>query len=54
MRLILARVLFNFDMRFADEKEWETEDWMDQKIWVLWIKKPLNVVLTPVEKPGKI
>jgi hypothetical protein len=44
MRLILARVIFNFDMQLVDEKD----DWMDQEIHLLWRKKPLNVFLTPV------
>jgi len=43
MRLILARVIFNFDMRIADE----SRNWMDQKVWNLWKKGPLLVHLTP-------
>ncbi|KAJ4389106.1 hypothetical protein N0V93_006568 [Gnomoniopsis smithogilvyi] len=44
MRLILARVLWNFDMKLADE----SKNWIaDQKIFLLWEKPPLNVYLTP-------
>ncbi|KAK3689396.1 cytochrome P450 [Podospora appendiculata] len=44
MRLILARVLWNFDMRIAED----SLDWMSkQRIYNLWEKGPLNVYLTP-------
>jgi hypothetical protein len=46
MRLILARVIFNFDMKLAEE----SRNWADQKIWNLWKKGPLNVYLKPVER----
>lgn len=45
MRLILAKVLYNFDMKLANDK-----DWLDQQIFVLWDKHPLPVYLTPVER----
>ena len=42
MRLILARVLFNFDMELsADSQNWIA----DQKIYSLWRKTALNVHL---------
>lgn len=45
MRLILARVIWNFDMRIAND----SLDWYSrQKIYLLWEKGPLNVFLTPV------
>ncbi|KAH8904718.1 cytochrome P450 [Coniochaeta sp. PMI_546] len=45
MRLILARVIWNFDMKIADD----SLDWYSrQKIYLLWEKGPLNVFLTPV------
>lgn len=44
MRLILARIIFNFDMKLADEKQ----NWLNQPIYVLWKKHPLMVHLTPV------
>ncbi|KAI1452355.1 cytochrome P450 [Annulohypoxylon moriforme] len=37
MRLLLAKVLFNFDIELCDK----SEDWADQKIYILWAKKPL-------------
>ncbi|KAL2020295.1 hypothetical protein VTK56DRAFT_8523 [Thermocarpiscus australiensis] len=44
MRLILARVLWNFDMRIAED----SLDWMKrQRIYTLWEKGKLNVYLTP-------
>lgn len=47
MRLILARVLFNFNMRLADDSRTWIED---QKVYSLWRKNPLNVYLTPAVK----
>ena len=47
LRLILARVLYNFDMRLVD-----ANDWMDQKVWVIWDKQPMNVTLTRATKQG--
>lgn len=45
MRLIICRILFNFDLRIAEE----SRDWMDrQKIYNLWNKGELKVYLTPV------
>lgn len=44
MRLILAHVLWNFDLELATE----SENWADQKIFSLWEKGPLYVKLTPV------
>ena len=45
MRLILARLLWNFDMKIADD----SRDWVSkQKIYNFWEKGPLNTFLTPV------
>lgn len=44
MRLILAQVLWNFDMELAPE----SDNWASQKIFSLWQKGPLYVKLTPV------
>ncbi|KAL6835594.1 cytochrome P450 [Trichoderma sp. SZMC 28015] len=46
MRLILARILFNFDLKLVNEEK----DWMDQCTFILWEKGPLNIYLTPVKK----
>ncbi|POS74303.1 cytochrome P450 [Diaporthe helianthi] len=44
MRIILARVLWNFDLELAEE----SRDWLSrQKIYTLWEKSPLYVYLTP-------
>ncbi|KAG4443210.1 hypothetical protein IFR05_001352 [Cadophora sp. M221] len=41
IRSIATRVLWNFDMQLCAE----SERWMDQKMWLLWDKKPLMVKL---------
>jgi len=46
MRLILATCLWNFDYELCEE----SENWMDQKIYTLWEKKPLMVRLNPVQR----
>ncbi|KAI1333564.1 cytochrome P450 ClCP1 [Xylariaceae sp. FL0016] len=47
MRLILARILYNFDMTLAPS----SRDWLStQKAYVLWDKPELNVHLTPVKR----
>lgn len=43
MRLILALIIFNFDMKIADE----SRDWIIQKNFLMWQKGPLKVYLTP-------
>ncbi|KAF7586588.1 hypothetical protein BBP40_008645 [Aspergillus hancockii] len=44
MRLILARVLWSFDMSI----EPDCHSWADQKAYSIWEKKPLMVKLSPV------
>ena len=46
MRLILARMLWSFDMQLSTE----SEDWDDQESWIQWDKKPLLVKLRLVGK----
>jgi hypothetical protein len=43
MRIILARIFWNFDM----ELDYDSLAWSDQKIFLLWEKGPLNVRLKP-------
>lgn len=45
MRLILAKVLFNFDLELDDSK---TGQWLDQRAYTLWEKNALWVHLKPV------
>lgn len=46
MRMILARVIFNFDMKIAED----SKGWMErQYIYLFWQKGPLHVHLTPVD-----
>ncbi|KAH7346072.1 cytochrome P450 [Pyrenochaeta sp. MPI-SDFR-AT-0127] len=43
MRLTLARLLWSFDIALADEKDrW---DWGEQKTYIFWDKKPLEIIL---------
>jgi hypothetical protein len=45
MRLILAKVLFNFDLELVDKDR----DWIgEQKVFTLWEKSSLMVKLKPV------
>lgn len=46
MRLILARVLWNFDLELMPE----SKSWNQQKIYTLWEKGAMNVKLTPVAR----
>ncbi|KAK7997312.1 hypothetical protein PG989_005352 [Apiospora arundinis] len=47
MRFILAKIIFNFDLRLADD----SEDWLEkQRVYFLWDKPALNVHLTPVTR----
>lgn len=50
MRLILARLVFDFDMKLAED----SKDWVKrQKSYTLWDRLPLNVYFTPV-KHGEV
>ncbi|KAI1402548.1 putative cytochrome P450 monooxygenase [Hypoxylon fuscum] len=45
MRLIMAKIIYNFDLRLADD----AKDWLlTQKTYVLWDKPVLGVHMTPV------
>ncbi|KAJ5773864.1 hypothetical protein N7457_008760, partial [Penicillium paradoxum] len=44
MRLILALIIFNFDIEIADE----ARDWINQRNFLMWEKGPLKVHLTRV------
>ncbi|KAK4210329.1 cytochrome P450 [Rhypophila decipiens] len=48
MRVILARLLWNFDMEFADPAE--GEKWIDQKCFNLWVKPDLDFKLTLAQR----
>lgn len=41
MRLVMARLLWSFDLQGVLQ-----EDWMDQPTYLLWEKKPLPIRLT--------
>jgi cytochrome P450 len=44
MRLVLASVLLKFDLELCEE----AENWLDQEIYILWMKRPLMVKLKSV------
>lgn len=44
MRLILAKMVWNFDLKLAPQ----SHDWMDQRVFTLWEKEALKVQLVPV------
>jgi hypothetical protein len=46
MRLILARMLWNFDLEMMPE----SEQWNEQKIFSFWDKGPLDVKLRRVKR----
>jgi hypothetical protein len=46
MRLILARVLWNFDLKIMPD----SREWNKQNVYTLWEKGALNVRLTPVTR----
>jgi hypothetical protein len=46
MRIILARMIYNFDMKLAEPEK----NWLDQDAFLLWDKPALNVRLTPRSK----
>lgn len=43
MRLTLARLLFNFDIEATPQ----IEGWDKQNVYLLWQKKPLQIILRP-------
>ncbi|KAG5301951.1 cytochrome P450 monooxygenase [Histoplasma ohiense] len=47
MRLILARLIYNFDMKLAPE----SANWMrKQRVFLFYTKPALNVYMTPVKR----
>ncbi|QDS68969.1 hypothetical protein FKW77_008901 [Venturia effusa] len=45
MKLVLAKILFNFEFELVDEKE----DWLEQDTYTFWSKKPLLVKIRDVK-----
>lgn len=39
MKVILARIIFNFDLELVDNKS----NWLDQEVYGMWRKHPLMV-----------
>jgi cytochrome P450 len=45
MRLVLARLIYAFDIQLADPRDvW---DWGRQKTFIFWEKEPLEILLKP-------
>jgi cytochrome P450 len=44
MRIIIAKVLFSFDIRLVDRED--CFDWGEQETYITWEKRPLNVVVS--------
>lgn len=48
MRLVLARLVYDFDMSLADE----SDGWFEkQRSYLLWDRAELNVYFKPVKRP---
>lgn len=48
MRIIVARMIFAFDLTLADATD--KFDWGEQETYILWEKRPLNVVVTEANR----
>ena len=46
MRLILAKLVWNFDLTLCPE----SQQWLDQKTYIMWDKGPLYVQLRPSQR----
>lgn len=46
MRLLVSKVLIDFDLELCDA----SRDWIDQKTYILWQKKPLMCRAIPATK----
>ncbi|KAK8065043.1 cytochrome P450 [Apiospora hydei] len=47
MRLVAASILYHFDVELCER---ETGDWLDQKCWIVWDRKPLICRVRPVAR----
>lgn len=45
IRLVMARLLWRFDMSLASDGD---ENWLDQKCFLLWQRRPLKIRLERV------
>jgi hypothetical protein len=52
MRLILGKLIWNFDIEYEEEKvQWvPLQDSKNLPTWIVWHKPALNVKLTPVAR----
>ena len=47
LRLILARLLWNFDLKIPNGATSLGYEWQDQRVFLFWEKRALNVQLVP-------
>ena len=47
MKLVLARLLFEFDLEWDGP---EHDNWFNQPVFMIWVKKPLKIKLHPRQK----
>lgn len=47
MKIVLARLLWEFDLEYCGPRD---DDWLDQRVMIIWVKKPLMVKLHPRKK----
>lgn len=50
-RLVIAQVLYNFDLTPAEPEKADSLDWLDQNAYVIWDTPPMRVFLK--EASGK-
>lgn len=48
MRIIIARVLWSFDIQLADPED--RFEWGEQATYIFWDKKPLNILVTRAKR----
>jgi hypothetical protein len=44
MRLLLSYILYHFDVELDEGMD----NWMDQRVFILWERKPLMIKLKPI------
>ena len=49
MRLLLAKLIYNFDFELCEE----SYGWKEQNVYILWEKNPLLCRLRPARRPDQ-
>jgi hypothetical protein len=50
IRSVIVRILWNLDIEICPE----SRNWNDQKVWILWEKHPLNIIVSDRNSPDKV